>query len=161
MSQYDNVKAKLLSLTDLMAQRKQWKDEGSKLVFTNGCFDILHKGHIKLLNEAADQGDMLVIGLNTDLSVSRLKGPNRPVNKQDDRAIVLGALSCVDRLVYFDQDTPLELISEILPDVLVKGADYSKSEVVGGKEVEASGGRIHLVDLVEGYSSSNYIDHAP
>lgn len=127
------------------------------LVFTNGCFDILHSGHVALLDKAAAEGDFLIVGLNSDDSVRRLKGPTRPVNSQDDRARVLGALASVGAVVVFDDDTPLALIDALRPDVLVKGADYTKDQVVGAPLVESYGGRIALIPLVEGKSTTGTI----
>ncbi|MEL6329000.1 MAG: D-glycero-beta-D-manno-heptose 1-phosphate adenylyltransferase [Planctomycetota bacterium] len=131
---------------------------GKKIVFTNGCFDILHAGHTSLLERAAALGDHLVVGLNSDASVGRLKGDGRPVNTQNDRAAVLAALRAVDAVTLFEQDTPLELIEKLAPDVLVKGADYRGREVVGREIVEARGGRVELIELVPGRSTSATID---
>ena len=127
---------------------------GQTVVFTNGCFDLLHPGHVRLLREAADLGDFLVVGLNSDASVRRLKGPSRPINPAEARAEVLSALEAVDAVTIFDEDTPLELITAIRPDVLVKGGDYRPDEVVGRPEVEAAGGRLVLIPLVEGHSTT-------
>lgn len=130
---------------------------GQRIVFTNGCFDIIHSGHVALLEKAAKLGDFLVVGLNTDESVRRLKGEGRPVNNEDDRATVLGSLGCVGAVVLFADDTPMKLIEAIRPDVLVKGADYTKDRVVGGEFVESYGGRVALIDLVEGRSTTGTI----
>ena len=138
---------------ELHAHRQQ----GKTIVFTNGCFDILHAGHVSYLRAAARLGDLLVVGLNTDDSITRLKGPDRPVNHQDDRVTVLSELESIDYIVTFDQDTPLELIEAIKPDVLAKGADYRREQVVGHEIVEAHGGRVALIDLVEGRSTTNLI----
>jgi len=128
--------------------------EGQRVVFTNGCFDVLHRGHRTLLERAAAEGDFLVVGLNSDGSVRRLKGEGRPVNGQEDRAHLLEGLECVGAVVVFEDDTPMELIRAVRPDVLVKGADYTREEVVGADEVESWGGRVVLVDLVEGKSTT-------
>ncbi len=133
----------------------QWKSSGDKVVFTNGCFDLLHPGHISLLYQARALGDRLVVGLNTDGSVRRLKGPRRPILAEQDRAAMLGALACVDLVVLFDEDTPIALIESLKPDILVKGSDYKPDEVVGKAEVEAYGGKVQLVELVKGYSTTN------
>lgn len=125
------------------------------LVFTNGVFDLLHRGHVELLFAARQMGEALVVGLNTDESVRRLKGPGRPVNRQEDRAFVLASLACVDAVTFFDEDTPRRLIAALLPDVLVKGADYRVEDVVGRAEVEAAGGRVVLVPLVTGRSTTD------
>lgn len=125
-----------------------------KVVFTNGCFDILHAGHVELLREAKAQGDLLVLGLNSDASVRRLKGDARPINDQVSRCTVLSALDCVDYISVFDEDTPEELIRAVMPDVLVKGGDYRLDQVVGREFVESRGGRVHLVPLVPGKSTT-------
>lgn len=143
------------------AEAREFRDrleaEGRKLVFTNGCFDILHRGHVTYLEFARAQGDALVIGLNSDASVRRSKGPSRPVNCEGDRAFVLGALRAVDAVVLFEEDEPRELITKILPHVLVKGADWA--HYVSGRDiVEANGGRVVLADMVEGRSTTNTID---
>jgi len=134
-----------------------WKDEGLSVGFTNGCFDILHAGHVSLLHAARSHCDRLVLGLNSDASVRRLKGPGRPVNDQHDRACVLAALASVDAVVVFDEDTPLTLIEALLPDILVKGADYTIDTVVGADVVQKAGGRVVLVDLVAGKSTTGTI----
>lgn len=134
----------------------QWKD--MKVVFTNGCFDILHRGHVEYLAKAADLGDILVVGLNTDASVRRLKGEGRPVNNQEARALVLASLSFVDAVVLFDDDTPYNLIKTLRPDVLVKGADYQPEDIVGYDIVTSYGGTVTTIPLVEGYSTTNFIE---
>jgi len=146
--------AKMAALDGALAKVQEWRTAGEKVVFTNGCFDLLHPGHISLLYQARALGDRLIVGLNTDASVRRLKGPQRPILSEQDRAAMLGALACVDLVVDFDQDTPLELIAALQPDILVKGSDYKPEEVVGKKEVESYGGCVKLVDLVQGYSTT-------
>jgi len=128
-----------------------------KVVFTNGIFDVLHRGHVALLCAARAEGDLLVVGLNTDASARRLKGPGRPVNRAEDRAFVLGGLACVDAVVLFDEDTPAELIAALQPDVLVKGADYGPGQIVGADLVEARGGRVVRVPLEPGFSTTGLI----
>jgi D-beta-D-heptose 7-phosphate kinase/D-beta-D-heptose 1-phosphate adenosyltransferase len=125
-----------------------------KVVFTNGCFDLLHRGHVDLLRAARGMGDLLVVGLNSDASVKRLKGDDRPWVSEEDRAVIVGALETVDIVVLFDEDTPLELIRELVPDVLVKGSDYRPEDVVGADVVTAAGGKVELVSLTEGRSST-------
>ncbi len=139
------------------AQEKvvQWHNAGEKVVFTNGCFDLLHPGHISLLYQAKSLGDRLVVGLNTDASVRRLKGAQRPILSQQDRAALLSALACVDLVVHFEEDTPVDLIGRLKPDILVKGSDYKLEEVVGKELVESYGGTVQLVEVVEGYSTTN------
>lgn len=137
-----------------------WRRSGQRVVFTNGCFDLLHSGHVTLLTRASAEGDRLIVGLNSDASVRRLKGPTRPVQSELDRAKILGSLRSIDLIVIFDEDTPLCLIQAIAPDVLVKGADYRADDVVGGDFVTRRGGRVALVDLVEGQSSTRLIAKA-
>lgn len=147
---------KILSRSAMRAERDRLQREGRSLVFTNGAFDILHAGHVTYLNFARAQGDALVVGLNSDASVKRYKGDKRPVNPQDDRALVLAGLECVDYVVVFDEDEPKELIGEIIPQVLVKGADWA--HYVSGRDiVEAHGGKVVLADMVAGRSTSNAI----
>lgn len=148
---------KITNLLKLQAQMSVWKSEGKKVVFTNGVFDLLHIGHITYMAKAADLGDKLVIGLNSDSSVKRIKGDDRPVNDQNSRAALLAALFFVDAIVVFEEDTPLNLITALMPDILVKGADYAIENIVGGKEVIANGGEVKTIDLVEGYSSTSII----
>lgn len=135
-----------------------WRIKGQKIVFTNGCFDILHQGHIKLLLTAAEQGHKLVLGLNTDASVKRLKGENRPLNDEASRALVMAAQLFVDAVVLFDENTPLELIQQLKPDVLVKGGDYTQETVVGNDFVKSYGGSVVIVPTLEGFSTTGIID---
>jgi D-beta-D-heptose 7-phosphate kinase / D-beta-D-heptose 1-phosphate adenosyltransferase len=144
----------------LVAEVGRRRQAGQTVVFTNGCFDLLHLGHVRLLRQAAALGDYLVVGLNSDASVRRLKGPTRPLNPEDARAEVLAALECVEAVTVFDEDTPLALIASILPDVLVKGGDYRPEQVVGRAEVEAAGGRLVLIPLVEGHSTTRLVGRA-
>jgi D-beta-D-heptose 7-phosphate kinase/D-beta-D-heptose 1-phosphate adenosyltransferase len=131
---------------------------GERVVFTNGCFDLIHTGHIELLTFAAREGDRLIVGLNTDASVKKLKGPARPIQAELDRARIIGALRAVDLVVLFDETTPLSLIDAISPDVLVKGADYTEDQVVGGDVIKARGGRVALFPVVEGRSSTKIVE---
>ena len=136
------------------------RGSGRKIVYTNGCFDILHAGHIELLRRARRMGDYLLVGLNSDASVARLKGPGRPVNSVLDRLSVLEAIKYVDRVDVFDEDTPLELIMVVRPDVLVKGADYGAGRIVGEPEVLSWGGQVHRVDLLPGRSTTSMLQAA-
>ncbi|HTH96896.1 MAG TPA: D-glycero-beta-D-manno-heptose-7-phosphate kinase [Stellaceae bacterium] len=154
------IKGQLLGLADAVALRERWRHDGLTVGFTNGCFDLLHPGHIALLEQAAAQCDRLVVALNTDASVAKLKGPTRPVQSEAARARVMGALASVDLVILFGEDTPLEAIQALKPDVLVKGADYSVETVVGAKEVIGWGGRVFLADLVAGQSTSNLVKRA-
>ncbi len=151
------TQGKLRSLDELLPELKALRGQGKKIAFTNGCFDVLHAGHVAYLRQARQTADMLVLGLNSDSSIKRLKGPSRPVNQQSDRVLVMSELSCVDYVVVFDEDTPMKLIRAIKPDVLVKGADYKKHEVVGADMVEKLGGRVVLVPLVQGRSTTNIL----
>ncbi len=144
--------------TELEARLAWWRLRGDKIVFTNGCFDLLHTGHVALLHQAATYGDVLVVGLNSDASVGRLKGPTRPLNNAADRAQILTALSSVDTVVVFEDDTPLELLRVVRPDVLVKGSDYTLDQVVGRAEVESWGGRVELAQLIPARSTTRLVD---
>jgi len=149
---------KICELDTLLVRVKQWKQQEKRIVFTNGCFDLLHAGHVTYLEAARKTGDKLILGLNTDRSVSALKGPSRPVIHEADRARVLAALEAVDAVILFDEDTPLKLIDAIRPDVIVKGSDYTEDQVVGGKEVKSWGGKVALIDIVPGRSTSRIIE---
>jgi D-beta-D-heptose 7-phosphate kinase / D-beta-D-heptose 1-phosphate adenosyltransferase len=146
--------------SDAVLLSKQWKKERKSIVFTNGCFDILHAGHVDLLQKARALGDALVVGLNSDDSIKRLKGPERPLQNEADRAAILSGLGCVDAVVLFAEDTPLELIKQLEPDVLVKGGDYEISEIVGWQEVRSWGGVVQTIPLVEGRSTTNIVSRA-
>ncbi|MEN9828573.1 MAG: hypothetical protein RJA11_1189 [Bacteroidota bacterium] len=137
---------------------KSEQRNGKKIVFTNGCFDILHRGHVTYLNQARDLGDLLIVGINSDESVKRLKGPERPVNMLEDRAYVLSALKSVDYVIPFEEDTPLNLINLIMPDILVKGGDYTIDRIIGAQEVLANGGKVEIIPFVPGKSTSAIID---
>jgi len=141
----------------LIDQRLEWKQAGKKVVFTNGCYDILHPGHIRLLESARSLGDILILALNTDASVQRLKGPTRPLVSQDERAELAAALQAVDAVTFFDEDTPRELIAAVLPDILVKGADWSHF-IAGREEVEAAGGKVLALPLEPGYSTTGILE---
>ncbi len=146
---------KIKTVNELSFDTFRWKFFGKKIVFTNGCFDLLHAGHIASLSQAADFGDILIVGLNSDASVKRLKGEHRPVQTEQNRATILASLYMVDAVVIFDEDTPLEIIKSIMPDVLVKGGDYTPETIVGAKEVMANGGKVEIIPLVPGLSTTN------
>lgn len=161
-----NIEQKIYTLEALKARRAVWRNENKKVVFTNGCFDILHLGHVTYLAKAAELGECLVVAVNDDASVrAQNKAENRPINPENARALLLAALSFVDAVVVFSEDTPLNLIQEIQPDILVKGADYdaketnpnSKKFIVGSTEVKAYGGEVKTIDLVEGYSTTSIL----
>jgi rfaE bifunctional protein nucleotidyltransferase chain/domain len=142
---------------ELILARQQWRRAGRKVVFTNGCYDVLHPGHIRLLESARSLGDVLILALNTDASVRRLKGPNRPLIPEAERAELAAALEAVDAVTFFDEDTPRELIAAVLPDVLVKGADWSHF-IAGREEVEAAGGQVLALPLEAGYSTTGILE---
>ena len=148
----------LSSLGGLLVEREAWRGEGRRLVLTNGCFDLLHSGHLALLEAARALGDLLVVAVNSDASVRAIKGPSRPVTPEAERAEALLALESVDRVVVYDEPTPIEVIQALLPDVLVKGADWALDEIVGRPEVEAAGGRIVRVELLSGRSTSGILE---
>jgi len=152
-----SMKEKIVGRAGLCAIVRKLQGAGTRVVFTNGCFDILHVGHVRYLREARARGDLLVIGMNSDRSVRRLKGAGRPLVRERERAEVLAALEMVDYVTIFDEDTPAELIAELRPDILVKGGDYRTEEVVGREIVEASGGRVVIVPLVRGQSTTGLI----
>jgi len=154
---YTESVARFYNREELVEQRKRWKQEGKTVVFTNGCYDLLHPGHIRLLENARSLGDLLILALNSDSSVRRFKGPSRPLLSESERAEVASALAAVDAVTVFDEDTPRELIAEVLPDILVKGADWSHF-VAGREEVEAAGGRVLNLALEPGYSTTNIVD---
>mgnify|MGYP001618307933 CR=1 FL=1 len=155
MSFHDQLKNKIVAREDAFRIINGQRLKGRKIIFTNGCFDILHPGHVDYLTQARDLGNFLVLGLNTDSSVKRLKGNERPVNNEGDRALLLASLLCVDAVCLFEEDTPLSIIKAINPDVLVKGGDYTKETIVGAAEVEANGGKVVIVPFVSGYSTTD------
>ncbi len=148
----------VLSWDEALKLRKTWAEQGKKVVFTNGCFDLLHPGHIQYLNDAKALGDVLILGLNADASISRLKGKSRPINPLNDRAAMLNGLKAIDAVVAFEEDTPKNLIAMLLPDVLVKGGDYAPNDIVGAKEVRGAGGKVIVVAFLASYSSSKLIE---
>ena len=148
-----------LAITSLEESCRDIRLKNKKIVFTNGCFDILHPGHIHILSKAKSLGDILVVGLNSDLSVKNLKGDKRPLVSEDDRSRVLLSLRFVDYVIIFNELTPLKVIKKIKPDFLVKGGDYNENDIVGSDFVKASGGQVEIIKFLDGYSSSNYIDN--
>lgn len=166
MAKLQDILAKIAPVSEMAKQIEKWKMAQERVVFTNGCFDILHQGHVTYLAKAADFGTKLIVGLNTDASVKRLgKGNERPINSEESRALLIAALSFVDGVVVFDGDTPIELIQQLQPDVLVKGADYDpnvtdrsdKRYIVGREEVLLHGGIVRTVDLVDGFSTTSIV----
>lgn len=148
-----------LAISSLEEYCREIRLKNKKIVFTNGCFDILHPGHIHILSKAKSLGDILVVGLNSDLSVKKLKGDKRPLVSEDDRSRVLLSLRFVDYVIIFNELTPLKVIEKIKPDFLVKGGDYNENDIVGSDFVKAYGGQVEIIKFLDGYSSSNYIDN--
>ncbi|MBC7849368.1 MAG: D-glycero-beta-D-manno-heptose 1-phosphate adenylyltransferase [Chitinophagaceae bacterium] len=152
------IPSKIIDLAEGKKKIAQWGLSGKSVAFTNGVFDILHRGHIYSLSQAAKEADYLVVGINSDASTKRLKGNNRPLNDQESRALVLASLVMVDAVIIFEGDTPIELIETLLPDVLVKGGDYTVEQIAGSKEVIANGGRVVINEIVQGFSTTGMIE---
>lgn len=155
MKELDKIHNKIISFDNIQKQVLKWREENKKIVFTNGCFDIIHRGHVDYLSKAKDLGDILIIGLNTDQSVRNIKGNTRPIQDENSRAIILASMQFVDAIVFFFEPTPYTLIKEIQPDILVKGADYKKEDIVGYDIVSQRGGKVETIEFIEGYSTSN------
>lgn len=158
MKRVDAIEKKIFALPQLLRTIAAWKVNAKTIAFTNGCFDILHEGHIFSLSQAAKEADYLIVGVNSDASTKRLKGNDRPINSEQSRALILASLMIVDAVVIFEEDTPLQLISSILPDVLVKGGDYTIEQIVGAKEVMANGGKVVINPIVQGFSTTGIIE---
>ena len=158
MNQINHLRSKILSFSALENQLNKWRKANEKIVFTNGCFDLLHLGHVDYLAKARDLGNRLVVGLNTDASIRRLKGSSRPVKDEQSRLALLAGMAFVDAVVPFDEETPINLISMISPDVLVKGGDYKVKDIVGHEIVLNNNGKVCTIDFVDGYSSSALIE---
>lgn len=158
MNKYTLIKSKIVSGIDLMRLLSFYRFKNQKVVFTNGCFDLIHLGHVKYLTQAADLGDVLIIGLNSDSSVKKIKGHSRPALDQESRALTLAAFSFVNNIVLFDEETPYKLIKQIRPDILVKGGDYNPEEIVGYDVVKDNGGEVKILDFIKGYSTSYIIE---
>lgn len=154
MTNLEIIESKLQNRNSIVSLLNKWNEEKKKIVFTNGCFDILHLGHIDYLSKAADCGDILIIGLNTDASVRKIKGPTRPINDEVSRAKILAALNFVTVVIHFDEDTPYELIKLVQPDVLIKGSDYKVESIVGYDIVKTKGGEVKTIDFLDGYSTT-------
>lgn len=157
MKETSRIKDKIFDRATLARKADEWREKGKTIVFTNGCFDILHKGHLEILARSAEFGDILVVALNTDASVRKLKGEMRPVNNEDFRLLMMASLEIVDAVVLFDEETPAELIAAITPDILVKGGDYTVDQIAGAGHVIAHGGEVKIVPIVKGYSTSGII----
>lgn len=158
LKQTDFIPKKILTQAEIIKQAAQWRVLAKKIAFTNGVFDILHEGHIFSLSQAAKEADYLIVGINSDTSVKKIKGESRPVNSQNSRAIILASLIMIDAIVIFNEETPLELIKSIVPDVLIKGGDYTVEQIAGAKEVIANGGRVVINPIIEGFSTTGIIN---
>ena len=158
MKSVQAIPHKIFTAAALQAQLKRWRLQNKKIVFTNGVFDILHEGHIASLSDAAACGNILIVGVNADASVKRLKGESRPVNNESSRALLLASLVMTDAVIIFEDDTPYNLITSIMPDVLVKGGDYTIETIVGAKEVKANGGEVIIAAILEGFSTTAIIE---
>ena len=158
MSNLQSIKSKIYTLPKLVEQSKVWRNNGEKIVFTNGCFDLLHRGHVEVLANTSDLGDKLIVGLNTDSSIQDLKGKNRPIIDENSRAILLASLQFIDAIVFFSEDTPYHLIETILPDILAKGGDYKVEEIIGHELVLQNGGEVILVPFIDGFSTTNIVN---
>ena len=152
------LNSKILDKERLLVKLTDWKEENKKIVFTNGCFDLIHLGHIEVIARSADLGDILIIGVNTDNSIKRLKGPNRPIVEEISRAKQLAALEFVDAVVFFDQDTPIDLIKVINPNVITKGGDYNTDQVIGNDVVTQNDGEVVIIPLTQGYSTTSILE---
>lgn len=158
MNKLEVIQSKIIDIDHIESLLTYWNLKNQKIVFTNGCFDILHRGHVEYLAQAASQGDVLVVGLNTDSSVRRIKGPARPVQDEYARALLLASLSFVSAVILFDEDTPYELIRRVQPDILVKGSDYKAEDIVGYDIVKAKEGEVVTIDFIDGYSTTSIIE---
>ncbi len=158
LTKFEQIQTKIVPLSQLQQLCKIWRIKGHTIVFTNGCFDIIHQGHINLIMQAAQEGNKLILAVNSDASVKRLKGENRPINDEYSRAMVLAAMQFVDAVCIFEEDTPLNLINAVQPDVLVKGGDYTIDNIVGATEVHNNGGRVVIIPTVAGFSTTNIIE---
>ena len=158
MRQTSIIPLKIYQLAELQKETTRWRFIGKTIAFTNGCFDILHEGHIASLSQAASEADILIVGVNSDASTKRLKGDSRPVNNEQSRSLLLASLLMVDAVVIFEEDTPLHLITSLQPDVLVKGGDYTMEQIVGAYEVMALGGRVVINPIVQGYSTTDVLE---
>ena len=158
MDKLQFIKNKIIDINELKNKKAYWKFTEQRIVFTNGCFDIIHRGHIEYLAQAASYADIMIVGLNTDKSIKKIKGENRPINNELSRAITIASLQFVNFVIMFNEETPYNLISEIVPDVLIKGSDYNKKDIVGYDIVKNNGGEIVTIDIIKGYSTTLIID---
>ncbi|MAO72123.1 MAG: D-glycero-beta-D-manno-heptose 1-phosphate adenylyltransferase [Flavobacteriales bacterium] len=158
MTNLQSIKSKIYTLSELVERCKVWRNKGEKIVFTNGCFDLVHRGHVEVLANTADLGDRLIVGLNSDSSIQNLKRENRPIIDENSRAILLASLQFIDAVVLFSETTPHQLIQTILPDILAKGGDYKVEEITGREVVLQNGGEVILVPFIDGFSTTNIVN---
>ena len=158
MTNLQNIKSKIYTLPKLVERSKIWRGKGEKIVFTNGCFDLVHRGHVEVLANTADLGDRLIIGLNSDSSIQKLKGENRPIIDENSRAILLASLQFIDAIILFSEDTPQKIIETIVPDILAKGGDYKVEEIAGHEVVLENRGEVILVPFIDGFSTTNIVE---
>lgn len=158
MPHLKKIKNKILPLNSLKSKISEWQKDGNKIVFTNGCFDVLHRGHVEVLAQTANLGDKLIVGLNSDISIQILKGKDRPILDEKSRAILLAALSFVDAVIFFSEETPINIIRALKPDILAKGGDYKIDTIVGNEIIKENGGEVVLVPFLDGFSSTDIIN---
>ncbi len=156
MDSFQKIKSKIKSLDEIVALRKQWGNNGKKVVFTNGCFDLIHLGHLDYLTKASDLGDKFIIAVNSDSSVELLKGKGRPIKDEFTRMMLLASLEFVDIILLFNEETPYEILSKIIPDILIKGGDYNENDIVGADIIKKNGGKVIILPFLEGYSTSKF-----
>ena len=156
--QLNKLKAKIFHIEDFTQILKEWKSDGNKIVFTNGCFDLIHLGHLEILARSADLGNKLIVGINSDKSIRRIKGKSRPIIEEDSRAKQLAAIEFIDAVILFNEDTPYDLISFINPDIITKGGDYKKNDIVGNQLINKEQGEVVIIPLTQGYSTTSILE---
>ena len=156
--QLNKLKAKIFNIKDLSQIIKKWRLSGNKIIFTNGCFDLIHLGHLEILARSADLGDKLIVGINSDMSIKKIKGDSRPIIEEDSRAKQLAAIEFIDAVILFNEDTPFDLINILKPDVLTKGGDYKKNDIVGNELINKEQGEVVIIPLTQGYSTTSILE---
>ena len=156
--QLNKLKAKIFNIKDLSQMLKEWRSDGNKIIFTNGCFDLIHLGHLEILARSADLGDKLIVGINSDMSIKKIKGNSRPIIQEDSRAKQLAAIEFIDAVILFNEDTPYDLISFINPDIITKGGDYKKNDVIGNELMNKKAGEVVIIPLTQGYSTTSILE---
>ena len=156
--QLNKLKAKIFNIKDLSQMLKEWRSDGNKIIFTNGCFDLIHLGHLEILARSADLGDKLIVGINSDMSIKKIKGNSRPIIQEDSRAKQLAAIEFVDAVILFNEDTPYDLINFINPDIITKGGDYKKNDVIGNELMNKKAGKVVIIPLTQGFSTTSILE---